>query len=71
MGMDRSINERITEIMVRAVVGTLFDVGKGKISLDDFKAIVDAKDRCKAGVSVPAQGLYLTDISYPEEIFTL
>jgi len=63
--------DRFLRNMVRAVVGTLFDVGKGKISLDDFKAIVDAKDRCKAGVSVPAQGLYLTDISYPEEIFTL
>ena len=63
--------DRFLRNMVRAVVGTLFDVGRGKISLEDFKTIVEAKDRCKAGVSVPAQGLYLTAISYPDEIFTL
>ncbi|HOS45418.1 MAG TPA: tRNA pseudouridine(38-40) synthase TruA, partial [Paludibacter sp.] len=57
--------------MVRAIVGTLFDVGMGKMSVNDFCSIIEAKDRCRAGVSVPPRGLYLVDVSYPEEIFLL
>jgi tRNA pseudouridine38-40 synthase len=55
--------------MVRAIVGTLFEVGRGKMTLDEFRAVIEGKDRCKAGVSVPAQGLYLVDIQYPNTIF--
>lgn len=61
--------DRFLRNMVRAVVGTLFEVGKGKLSLEEFKHVIEAKDRCKAGSSVPAKGLFLVDIQYPEEIF--
>jgi tRNA pseudouridine38-40 synthase len=50
--------------MVRAIVGTLINVGLEKLTLDDFKAIIESKDRNKAGFSVPAHGLYLTQITY-------
>ncbi len=55
--------------MVRAVVGTLLDVGFEKKSLEDFKQILASKDRSNAGASAPAQGLYLTKVAYPEAIF--
>ena len=61
--------DRFLRNMVRAVVGTLFEVGRGKISIDDFRKIIEAKDRCKAGTSVPAKGLFLVDIRYPDDIF--
>ena len=55
--------------MVRAVVGTLLDVGLGKTDPEDVRSIVESKDRGKAGVSVPAKGLYLTKVTYPETIY--
>ena len=55
--------------MVRALVGTLLNVGYGTISLEEFKNIISAKDRSQAGQSVPPQGLYLCDVRYPEELF--
>jgi tRNA pseudouridine38-40 synthase len=61
--------DRFLRNMVRAIVGTLFEVGRGKMTLDGFRAVIEGMDRCKAGVSVPAQGLYLVDIKYPESIF--
>lgn len=61
--------DRFLRNMVRSIVGTLFDVGMGKINVSDFCKIIEAKDRCKAGVSVPAHGLYLVDVRYPENIF--
>jgi tRNA pseudouridine38-40 synthase len=61
--------DRFLRNMVRAVVGTLLDVGWGKISLDDFQKIIDAKSRNDAGQSVPAHGLFLTGIGYPEDIY--
>ncbi|MEE4255571.1 MAG: tRNA pseudouridine(38-40) synthase TruA [Bacteroidales bacterium] len=57
--------DRFLRNMVRAIVGTLLDVGRGKISLEEFKAIIEAKDRSEAGLSVPAHGLYLVKIEYP------
>jgi tRNA pseudouridine38-40 synthase len=63
--------DRFLRNMVRAIVGTLFDVGMGKMSVDGFCSIIEAKDRCRAGVSVPPCGLYLVDVSYPEDIFVL
>ena len=61
--------DRFLRNMVRAVVGTLLEVGRGKMTLDEFRAVIEAKNRCKAGMSVPAQGLYLIDVQYPPEVF--
>jgi tRNA pseudouridine38-40 synthase len=55
--------------MVRAVVGTLLDVGAGKISIRDFQEIIKGKDRKKAGMNVPAEGLFLTEVKYKNGIF--
>ncbi|ALM50591.1 pseudouridine synthase [Flavobacterium psychrophilum] len=57
--------DRFLRNMVRAIVGTLISVGLEKISIDDFKAIIESRDRNKAGFSVPAHGLYLTKVIYP------
>ena len=61
--------DRFLRNMVRAIVGTLVDLGKHKITLDDFRKIIENKDRSEAGVSVPAKGLFLTEIKYPDGIF--
>lgn len=61
--------DRFLRNMVRAIVGTLFEVGRGKMSLDEFRHIIEVKDRGKAGASVPAEALYLVDIKYPVELF--
>ncbi|NDV45573.1 tRNA pseudouridine(38-40) synthase TruA [Paludibacter sp. 221] len=61
--------DRFLRNMVRAIVGTLFEVGRGKLSVEGFRAVIEEKDRCKAGTSAPAQGLFLVDVKYPEEIF--
>ena len=55
--------------MVRALVGTLLNVGYGKSNLEDFSEIIHAKDRTLAGQSVPPQGLYLCDVRYPSKLF--
>ncbi len=55
---------RFLRNMVRAIVGTLVDVGLGKISVDDFREIIESKNRGNAGLSVPAKGLFLTQIKY-------
>ena len=56
--------DRFLRNMVRAIVGTMINIGTGKISLSDFEKIIDSKDRGQAGFSVPAHGLYLTKIEY-------
>ncbi len=56
--------DRFLRNMVRSLVGTLLDVGQGKLSIEQFRDIVDARDRSKAGQSAPAQGLFLVDIGY-------
>lgn len=61
--------DRFLRNMVRAIVGTLLEVGRNKMTVAQFRAVIEAKNRCKAGVSVPAQGLYLVDIEYPDTIF--
>ena len=61
--------DRFLRNMVRAIVGTLLEVGLNKLTLQDFKLIIDQKDRCKAGTSVPACGLFLVAIRYPSELF--
>ena len=55
--------------MVRAIVGTLLDVGTKKITLEDFKHILTSKDRRNAGMNVPAEGLFLMQVKYPNRIF--
>jgi len=55
---------RFLRNMVRAIVGTLLWVGKGKISVEDFQNIINQKDRCEAGVSVPAHALFLEGVNY-------
>lgn len=59
--------DRFLRNMVRAVVGTLIEVGRGKMTLDQFKKVVEAHDRCAAGTSMPPQPLFLWDITYPFE----
>ena len=61
--------DRFLRNMVRAIVGTLLEVGFETISIDDLHAVIQSKDRNKAGTSVPAHGLYLTEVGYPKEIF--
>ena len=56
--------DRFLRNMVRAIVGTLLEVGFGKLSLEGFKRVIEQKDRCKAGMSVPAQGLFLAEVEY-------
>ena len=61
--------DRFLRNMVRAIVGTLIDLGRGKTDLNDIKRIIESKNRSSAGASVPACGLYLTSIQYPDKIF--
>ena len=56
--------DRFLRNMVRAVVGTLVDVGRGKLTLEDFREIIERKDRCAAGQSMPGEALFLWDIKY-------
>jgi tRNA pseudouridine38-40 synthase len=63
--------DRFLRNMVRAIVGTLLEVGRNKMTLKEFEEVILAQNRCKAGTSVPAYGLYLVDIQYPENIFIL
>lgn len=57
--------DRFLRNMVRAVVGTLVDVGRGKLSIEGFRDIVAKKDRCSAGTSMPPQALFLWEVKYP------
>ncbi|MDY6412974.1 MAG: tRNA pseudouridine(38-40) synthase TruA [Bacteroidales bacterium] len=57
--------DRFLRNMVRAIVGTLVDVGMRKISVEEFCGIIEKKDRCAAGTSMPAHALYLWDVEYP------
>ncbi len=57
--------DRFLRNMVRAIVGTLVDVGRHKLTLDRFRQVVDLRDRCAAGTSMPGEALFLHDIRYP------
>ncbi len=59
---------RFLRNMVRAIVGTLIEVGQGKLKLADIDRILVSENRGEAGYSVPAKGLYLTDVTYPKTI---
>jgi tRNA pseudouridine38-40 synthase len=61
--------DRFLRNMVRAIVGTLLELGVGKITLTDLQRIIESKNRSNAGESVPAKGLTLHRIVYPDEIY--
>ncbi len=63
--------DRFLRNMVRAVVGTLLEVGRGKLSVEGFRQVIERKDRCLAGTSVPGCALFLEDITYPEDLFDI
>jgi tRNA pseudouridine38-40 synthase len=63
--------DRFLRNMVRAIVGTLLEVGSGKINLEDFKRIIESKNRSNAGWSVPAHGLALVKLEYPDWIYSV
>lgn len=58
--------DRFLRNMVRAIVGTLLEIGLGKMQVEEIHEILESKDRSRAGTSVPAHGLYLTKIEYPK-----
>ena len=59
--------DRFLRNMVRAIVGTLLEVGLGKVMVDDIKEIIETKDRRNAGTSVPGNALFLIEVEYPKE----
>ncbi len=59
---------RFLRNMVRAVVGTLLEVGQGKMAVEEIHEVIKSEDRGKAGCSVPAHGLYLIKVDYPQSI---
>ncbi|GGD91666.1 tRNA pseudouridine(38-40) synthase TruA [Planktosalinus lacus] len=61
--------DRFLRNMVRAIVGTLLEIGLGKMEVNKMHEIIESKNRSNAGASVPAKGLYLTNITYPKELF--
>ena len=61
--------DRFLRNMVRAVTGTLLEVGSGKIAPEAVRDIIAAKDRRRAGTSVPGNALFLTKVRYPAELF--
>ena len=58
--------DRFLRNMVRAIVGTLLEIGFGKQPIENMHEVIKSKDRSKAGTSVPAKALYLTRVTYPE-----
>ena len=56
--------DRFLRNMVRAVVGTLLEVGRGKLTLEQFRNVIENKNRCSAGTSMPAHALFLEDVTY-------
>ena len=62
---------RFLRNMVRAIVGTLMEVGRERLTIDGFRQVIEAKNRCSAGHSVPACGLYFIEAEYPETIHNI
>lgn len=62
--------DRFLRNMVRAVVGTLLEAGRGRLTVDEFRMIIETLDRRAAGNSAPAQGLFLVKVEYPDHLFT-
>jgi tRNA pseudouridine38-40 synthase len=62
---------RFLRNMVRALTGTIIDLGKGRIQMEDFVKIISERERQQAGMSAPAQGLFLVKVDYPSELFVV
>ena len=62
---------RFLRNMVRALVGTMIEIGEEKLSLEDFTDIIEGQDRSLASYSIPANGLFLTDIQYPKSVLNI
>ena len=60
---------RFLRNMVRAIVGTLLQVGQDRMSVQEFQEVLESRDRSKAGRSAPADGLFLVEVKYPEDIY--
>ena len=52
------------------IVGTLLEVGRGKLTVEGFRKVIEQQDRCKAGTSAPGNALFLVNVEYPEDIFS-
>ena len=63
--------DRFLRNMVRSIVGTMLDIGRSKLYINDLRMIIEAKNRCRAGMSAPPQGLTLVDIEYPDHLFLI
>lgn len=61
--------DRFLRNMVRAIVGTLVEVGRGKLTIEGFRKVIENKDRGSAGSSVPGHALFLVDVGYPDDLF--
>ncbi len=55
--------------MVRAIVGTMLEIGRNRIEVNNFQEIINAKSRTRAGQSVPPGGLYLSEVKYPDGVY--
>ena len=55
--------------MVRAIVGTLMNVGYGRMSVEEISTLIESRDRNQAGKAAPAKGLFLSRIEYPTDIY--
>ena len=62
--------DRFLRNMVRSIVGTLVDVGRGRYTVEEFRAIIEARELSRSSAGAPAQGLFLSDVRYPADIFT-
>lgn len=63
--------DRFLRNMVRAVTGTMLQVGRGKLTLEGFRDVIEKKDRCSAGDSVPAHGLSLIHVEYGDKLIAV
>lgn len=63
--------DRFLRNMVRAIVGTLLEVGRSKLTVEGFRNVIEAKDRGRAGTSAPGHALFLEEVAYPEELFKI
>ncbi len=61
--------DRFLRNMVRAIVGTLLEVGRHKMTVAQFRQVIESMDRCAAGTSAPANALFLVDVTYPDTLF--
>ena len=61
--------DRFLRNMVRAIVGTLYEVGRGRMDIEGFTRVIEGRDRCLAGSSAPGNALFLSEITYPQSIF--